>query len=147
MLNYLLHGVLTWDEYEGAEDYRFSIGNGGGSTHQQTTLNLHEVAGLYGIELGETANFILRAVVVIDDRYVDITNEYKGTYTYTDQVLGDLDGSGEIDIIDVRLLLQTYINSGSSEWTPEDLATMDMNDDDEVDIIDVRLLLQAYINS
>ena len=62
--------------------------------------------------------------------------------------LGDLDGNGKIEILDVRLLLQAYINSTTSTvWTDEQLALMDMNDDAKVDILDVRLLLQAYINS
>ena len=63
-------------------------------------------------------------------------------------MLGDLDSNGKIEILDVRLLLQTYINSTSSTvWTEDQLALMDMNDDSKVDILDVRLLLQAYINS
>ena len=63
-------------------------------------------------------------------------------------LLGDLDSNKKIEIIDVRLLLQAYINaSSSSNWSDEQLAVMDMNADRNIDIIDVRLLLQLYINS
>jgi hypothetical protein len=61
---------------------------------------------------------------------------------------GDMDDDGIITIIDVRLLLQTYINSGSSTvYSDEELELMDINGDEKIDIIDVRLLLQNYINS
>ena len=61
---------------------------------------------------------------------------------------GDIDGNGSIEILDVRLLLQAYINSSpSTVWTPEQLAKMDMNNDETITILDVRLLLQKYINS
>ena len=56
---------------------------------------------------------------------------------------GDLDKDGEITIVDVRLLLQVYINSSfSTIWTEEQLDIMDMNNDSIINIIDVRLLLQ-----
>ena len=62
--------------------------------------------------------------------------------------LGDLNDDGDITLLDVRLLLQAYINSSAStEWTPNQLATMDMNHDGLINILDVRLLLQAYINA
>lgn len=85
--------------------------------------------------------------------YVTETINHPSTYFYAifeknTSTKGDLDGNNKVEIIDVRLLLQAYINSNSStEWTTEQLATMDMNDDEKVDILDVRLLLQEYINS
>jgi len=65
-----------------------------------------------------------------------------------DKTQGDLDLDGEISIIDVRLLLQDYINAGPNpEWSIEDLFIMDLDGNELIDIIDVRLLLQRYINS
>ena len=64
------------------------------------------------------------------------------------QKVGDIDGDGTITIIDVRLLLQIYINSDSStEFTGEDARIYDIDSSTTLDIIDVRLLLQKYINS
>ena len=69
-------------------------------------------------------------------------------YPVEDILRGDLDGNGKIEILDVRLLLQAYINSSSSTvWAEDKLVVMDMNEDGKVDILDVRLLLQVYINS
>ncbi len=52
------------------------------------------------------------------------------------------------DIIDVRLLLQKYINSSDmTDYTETELQIMDMDSNDIIDIIDVRLLLQEYINN
>ncbi len=61
---------------------------------------------------------------------------------------GDIDNSNDITLLDVRLLLQEYINSdGSNEWSQDDLYMMDMNNDQKIDLLDVRLLLQKYINN
>ena len=57
--------------------------------------------------------------------------------------LGDIDGNGRIEIIDVRLLLQAYINTN---WSEADLDVMDMDGNGIINILDVRLLLQNYIN-
>ncbi len=62
-------------------------------------------------------------------------------FANTSGIKGDLDNDGEITILDVRLLLQKYINSINSE-----LAISDMDSDNEITILDVRLLLQYYIN-
>ena len=60
---------------------------------------------------------------------------------------GDLNINKTIDIIDVRLLLQDYINSSKTpKHSLYDLRLKDMNGDNVIDIIDVRLLLQMYIN-
>ncbi len=54
---------------------------------------------------------------------------------------GDLDGDYKISILDVRILLQYFINQGDNNESDYDL-----NDDGLLDILDVRLLLQMYIN-
>ena len=65
----------------------------------------------------------------------------------TDLMKGDLEGSKTITILDVRLLLQAYINSTeTTTWTNEDLYVMDMDGNKKINILDVRLLLQEYIN-
>lgn len=144
MFNYLQSGMLTWDAYEGADNYHFSIGPGGGSTEGHTYVDLKYYSELWEIEPG--ANYSIRAIVEYDGMECDLTNDYIGTYPSL--TVGDLDDDGDITILDVRLLLQAYINSSAStEWTTQQLSTMDMNSDGKIDILDVRLLLQAYINS
>jgi predicted outer membrane repeat protein len=76
----------------------------------------------------------------------------QGNDVYPDDILdkmiikGDLNFDKIIDIIDVILLLQEYINT-NGEWTEDELLLEDMDLNELVDIIDVRLLLQKYINS
>ncbi len=62
---------------------------------------------------------------------------------YRNGSMGDMDNNGKIDIVDVRLLLQAYINNDVSN---EMQLKCDIDDDGEVSILDVRLLLQNYIN-
>ena len=96
-------------------------------------------------------------VNISNDNKVHIGTEPDGDNPVTDvrikaifegvPVLGDLNNDNSISILDVRLLLQAYINSSAStEWTERQLTIMDINKDSKVDIIDVRLLLQIYIN-
>ena len=60
---------------------------------------------------------------------------------------GDLDDNHTINIVDVRLLLQEFLNSNyGTEWSDDDLYIMDINKDETVDVLDVRLLLQMVIN-
>ena len=58
---------------------------------------------------------------------------------------GDMNGDNKRDIIDVRLLLQEYINKDNKK-SAEEMKVRDMNGDSVIDILDVRLLLQQYIN-
>ena len=75
-----------------------------------------------------------------------LLNVYTKTVEPEIQVLkGDLNSDDSISILDVRLLLQAYINGTS--FSEKQLEIMDMNEDGEVNILDVRLLLQLYINS
>ena len=61
---------------------------------------------------------------------------------------GDLNYDLKITILDVRLLLQEYINSNTETvWSARDIAIMDMDENEKINIVDVRLLLQSYINS
>ena len=70
------------------------------------------------------------------------------TVTEPEYMKGDLDGDGIISILDVRLLLQSYINStDETEWTRDQLYMMDIDENKTVDILDVRLLLQKCINA
>ncbi len=56
---------------------------------------------------------------------------------------GDLNSDTNINIIDVKLLLQKVINNSSSS---ADLPICDLNNDGNVNIIDVKLLLQRVIS-
>ena len=59
---------------------------------------------------------------------------------------GDMDKSGTITILDVRLILQEYINSSARALSGYDKILMDIDNNGVLGIIDVRLLLQEYIN-
>ncbi len=70
---------------------------------------------------------------------------FRNTYKYYG-IPGDVNKDKNVDVIDLRLLLQTVINRAGSQWTQEELAIMDLNGDKDIDIVDVRLLLQICIN-
>ncbi len=57
---------------------------------------------------------------------------------------GDLNEDGNVNIIDVRLILQKVI-SGVSSPSSAELAVCDLNNDEKINIIDVKLLLQRVI--
>ncbi len=140
-------GVLKWDAYEGADGYDWLFGYGGGILEHGTSVNLREYAKECGWE-AKTYNWRVYAYKNIDDDRYAITEDATGTYTFTLTEKGDMDDNGVVDIIDVRLLLQVYINSsGATEWDEADLELMDMDGSGVIDILDVRILLQKYINS
>ena len=57
---------------------------------------------------------------------------------------GDVNFDGNINIIDVKLLLQTVI-SNTYFLSEDQFYVMDINDDDNINILDVKLLLQQVI--
>ena len=61
------------------------------------------------------------------------------TLSYNDMVLGDLDGNGTINILDVILMINMILNSD-----PQDSG--DINDDGNVDVIDIVLLVDLILN-
>ena len=63
-----------------------------------------------------------------------------GAYEYQ-RCLGDLNGSGLVDLADLATLLQHYAQTGTS-WTDGDL-----NEDGIVNLVDLNLLLSAYGSS
>ncbi len=76
--------------------------------------------------------------------------QYTGNKEYLFRILpmkGDLDKNGTITIMDIRLLLQKFVNLDSSTvFGDEELYIIDMNDDGILSIIDIRLLVQLFIN-
>ena len=110
-----------------------------------TSVNLKDICKELGLISG---NHEFNIYARVTNLY-RISNIYHVEYEYeVSQARGDLNKDGDINITDVRLLLQAYINSGSSAvWSQEQLDSMDMNKDGIINIIDVRLLLQLYINS
>ena len=126
-----------------------------------------DLSNKYGI----SANFMAGRGYYFDpDGYEDIVVKLngKGAETYTtnsynsaweevkvyiiippkQSSLGDVDGNGIIEIVDVRLLLQAFVtHTPSTQWDPKQLAVMDMDGNKDIDIVDVRLLLKAFIDS
>ena len=88
---------------------------------------------------------LAEAVVKALATYIGIPYDSNDSYYIVQK--GDVDRNGSITILDVRLLLQAYIEMNSStELTALDYAIMDMDNSNTIDIMDVRLLLQDYIN-
>ena len=61
------------------------------------------------------------------------------TLSYNETILGDLDGNGTINILDVILLINMILNSN-----PQDLG--DINNDGSVNILDVVQLVNIILN-
>ncbi len=147
--------IVSWDAYDedfiaGLHGYNYEYCVESNTDEKifdsdTTSINLKDICEELGKASGQY-EFDIYARVKNSYR---ISNIYHVEYQYeADQILGDLNNDSEINIIDVRLLLQAYINSGSSPvWSQEELDTMDMDGDETINIIDVRLLLQKYINS
>ncbi len=75
---------------------------------------------------------------------MDFYNTLKGT-SGQHVILGDLNKDDNINIIDVKLLLQKVI-AGVSNPSLKERTSCDMNKDKEINIIDVKLLLQIVIS-
>ena len=55
---------------------------------------------------------------------------------------GDLDGDGEISLLDIRLLYQ-YL-AGTIELTEAQMKAADVNGDSEVDVMDARWMYEYF---
>ncbi len=115
-------------------------------TNGTVTLSYAEKnSDTFSAELPTEEGFYKVKVTVKGDK--NLYNKYiVDDFEIRDYMKGDIDNNEEVTIIDVRLLLQAYINS-SGNYSEEELLMMDMNDDETIDIKDVRLLLQEYINA
>ena len=73
-------------------------------------------------------------------------NMFRFTVVENPRLKGDINGDSKINIIDVKLLLQSVIRSDSlNDLTNEEKYYYDINNDDAINIIDVKLLLQQVI--
>ncbi len=131
----------AWEEatgtFESDSDYRLQIKLSGTDYNYLFLPNI--VNTFKGFDVANS--FVER-----DDSNFQIGIYY--SIEWPQKLKGDLDGNGVVNIVDVRLLLQVYINSSNSTvWTERQLATFDMNGDSKIDILDVRIVLQKYINS
>ncbi len=61
-------------------------------------------------------------------------------------IKGDINFNSSIDIADIRLVLQAFINSVNYFSNESKYFLMDMNEDKTINIIDIRLLLQQFVN-
>ena len=76
-----------------------------------------------------------------------------GDYTYTqvismsynDVVLGDLDGNGAINILDVVMLVNIVL--GVLDPTPQQEISADLNADNTINILDVVQLVNMILSS
>lgn len=72
-------GVLSWDAFEGASDYYFLFGTGGGYTDGATSIDLETTAKSYHLESGD----IYWSVCAVDDEGNQISATSEGTYAFT----------------------------------------------------------------
>ncbi len=133
-------GIVSWDSYEGANDYVCFVDSQEFRTNGETSFNLFDF-------VSDDATSARVKITAYNNTTV-LTDTYEVLIRFNSNMKGDLDNDKSITIVDVRLLLQNYINAGgNTSWSSTDLSIMDMDEDNKINIIDVRLLLQQYINN
>ena len=62
----------------------------------------------------------------------------------TDDIKGDINHNGKIDLKDIILLIKKYLNTDTA--SNEDIIIGDMNDNGKIDLKDIILLIKKYLN-
>jgi len=101
----------------------------GGSSNEQNPTHRYRLPGTYPVTLEVTDNDGLNGTTV---REVEVALG-----------LGDVDGSGTVDVLDVRLCLQ--IATGILEGTAEQRTAADVDEDGDVDRTDAEILAEYVI--
>ena len=132
-------GVIAWDAYDGATNYYFEVGEESGYTNGATSINIFDY-------VSADVDSVRVLLVAVDSSNSAVSKPWEQTITITHTKKGDIDKNGAIEIIDVRLLLQAYINSTNyNQLTDDQKGRMDIDDNRSIDIVDVRLLLQIFV--
>lgn len=86
----------------------------------------------YSSVIGDLQSWITRRLSKLDEVYAGIPEVMRG----------DLDGDGEISLLDIRLLYQ-YL-AGTIELTEAQMKAADVNGDSEVDVMDARWMYEYF---
>ena len=101
---------------------------------------------LKAVELGITDNIYSRINTTNNATRVDLAVMIMNSFNIPEyRIPGDINDDRNINIIDVKLLLQKVVNGDAV--TSEDLIVCDLNNDSRINIIDVKILLQRVINN
>ena len=92
---------------------------------------------------GIVTDYVADNKVTLVDGYIRIVGEEETTEPAEEIVLGDLDGSGSVDIMDV-ILVNKYL-LGSASFTDADRAAADVDGNGEVDSTDSLNILKRVV--
>ncbi len=136
---------MVWDSYAGAVKYHYTIEKADGDVEGYTQNGATSLPLLYYII--NSASPLLKLSIYAEDADGNrISTITKANVQIREK--GDADLDGDVTIIDVRLILQAYINSNSeTQWDDYKLHSYDVDNDGLINITDVRIALQKYINS
>jgi len=101
----------------------------GGSSNEQNPTHRYRLPGTYPVTLEVTDNDRLNGTTV---REVEVALG-----------LGDVDGSGTVDVLDVRIVMQAAL--GIVALTPEQARAADVDEDGDVDRTDAEILAEYVI--
>ncbi|MBR6252941.1 MAG: dockerin type I repeat-containing protein [Clostridia bacterium] len=133
-------GVITWDAYEGADDYYYEIGEESDYTYGVRSLDVFE-----HIPEGTTGNVTVKITAIknVGGNPVFITNTWQTIINISTKAKGDINGDKVITVEDIRLLIQAYIHP--DQIAEADFPIMDMDGDGVISVADIRKLIQLYV--
>jgi len=133
------YDVTTDASFTGSLEVEIHYSDAGLTPEQEHSLRIYHITAL-GTKVDITASVDTTANVVTGR-----TTSLSGFFIGLPPMLGDLNGDGSVDIVDVRMCLQ--IASGGSSATADERAAADVDGDGSVELDDARILAEYVVGT